>query len=213
MGRRGLSSVCSSRLYFVKTTAMSFAALLILLVTGMALSLDTVRRSFVYFAILFVGGVGVASILLIWNTMLLDAFVSQFGQQRNHIRLALWKEAGSLISHFPRGIGPGQFGLDCGSSNFGPRSATDSDRLGLDPSKLEFGYIPMRFVHNTFLSMLLEWGIASIFLITLLFIDQKSDDGLELDPSNVLRIYLVPTLLLHDSLGFRANYLILGLVS
>ena len=155
----------------VKTTAMSVAALLILLVTmGMALSLYTVRRNFLYFAILFAGGAGLASILPS-GMRLLDAFVSTNFGQGIAVRLALWKEAGSLmIVHFPRGIGPGQFG-ELGLREFELWSTLSDETLtmlGLDPSKLAFGWIPMRFVHNTFLSMLLEWGIASIFLITLL---------------------------------------------
>ena len=83
--------------------------------------------------------------------------------------------------------------------------------LGLDPSEPAFGWIPIRFAHNTFLSMILEWGITSFVLIALLII---SIIGAMRVPTPAVAIcygiYLVPTLLLHDGLGFRANYLLLG---
>ena len=200
----------------VKTTSMSVAALLIMFVTvGAALNLDRQRGKLLRFVVPLAGSAAVGFVVLVWTTTYFDTFISTNFGQGFAVRLALWKEAGSLmISHFPYGIGPGQFGeLGIRESDLWSSLSDETlVMLGLDPSQLAFGWIPLRFVHNTFLSMILEWGISSFFLIALLIILIIGAMRVPALPAAICYgIYLVPTLLLHDGLGFRANYLILGL--
>ena len=123
----------------VKTTSMSMAALLIFLVTlWAALNLDRQRRTFLRLLLLFAGGAVVGFYVFVWNTPFFDTIISTNFGLGIAVRLTLWEEAGALIlSHFPYGIGPGQFG-ELGLRESDLWSSLNEGTLvmlGLDPSE------------------------------------------------------------------------------
>jgi O-antigen ligase len=195
---------------------MSMTTALVLMVTGtMAMAAGVHRPSIVRctFA-LAVLAVAIGALML-WFAGGYDAFRSYDLGGGAVIRLALWQEAVRLVwENFPFGIGPGQFG-ELGYTEYNLSFSLNSDVLrwlGVDLSGPIFGALPMRFVHNTILAMLVDWGIVALLLMALLF--TLIWRVIRMPPSAAAIcycLYLLPTLLLHDGLGFRAHYLILGL--
>jgi len=200
----------------VKSNAMSVAAGLIFLVTiAKALALGWgekyLARATYALALCLAGGF----VYVLFNPHLLEVFLSESFRQGAVIRLGLWIESGKLIfANFPFGIGPGQFG-ELGLREFEMWVNLNSEVLkwlGLEPLWMIGGILPMRFVHNTFLAMFVEWGAVAIpFLILFGAVIWQVLKSGPFAASLCFLLYVLPTLMLHDGLGFRANYLILGL--
>ena len=194
---------------------MSVAALLIMLVTlSAALDLSGRRRRLHWFIIVFAAVLAVGSAALLWKTTFSDTHVLTTIRHGIAIRLALWNEAVVLmISHFPFGIGPGQFG-ELGLREYDLWLTLSRDTilfLGIDLGTIAFGWVPIRFVHITVLSMLVEWGVVALILIAFLIaLISRSIAYSNRVAAICYGIYLMPTLLLHDGLGFRANIYFLG---
>ena len=199
----------------LNTTAMSIAALLILTVTiATALGIDRIKFNLVRESILVCLSIVCLSTVVFLNPQYIEALLPETWRQAAVIRLGLWKTAGELaLTHFPYGIGPGQFG-ELGLIEYQLWVSLKSktlEMLGLEPFALVGGLLPMRFVHNTFLAMLVEWGVVALFLLAML--GAVIWQVLKIRPFTAALcylLYLLPTLMLHDGLGFRAHYLILG---
>ena len=123
-----------------------------------------------------------------------------------------------LPAHLPLGIGPGQFGA---------LGLTEKDLahalppalltwlgfdLVYDPNNVAFGHVPIKYLHNTFVAMILEWGVLGVaFSALLVLLVWKTIRSLSPLAASCYAVYLFPTLLLHDGLGFRVHSLILGI--
>ena len=201
----------------VHATAMSLAAASLFLVAVlMGLRTGRMMKDLARVGLVVALCLAAAVIYFLLNPHALDVLLAyDLGPAGVAIRLGLWKEAlGLVINHFPTGIGPGQFGeLDLRESDLWFSLSKETlIFLGFDPDGEAFGAVPMRFVHNTFLAMLVEWGVVGLILAALLVLSIWR--ALRLAPLAVAVcyvIYLIPTTLLHDGLGFRSHYLILGL--
>ena len=138
------------------------------------------------------------------------------------IRAALWLSAIEMIGvSFPFGIGPGQFG-NIGITEIQLANTLPPEFLRLldiDQESVQeeggqyFGHLQIRFVHNAFLAMLLEWGLVGAGIMCLLI--YLIVNAFRVFGCHVLSIcfacYLVPSLLLNDGLGFRLGILILAI--
>ncbi len=135
------------------------------------------------------------------------------------VRLGLWMQALELVrEHFPFGIGPGQFGsfhLTESELVYSlPREV--QNWFGFDAEKnwstRAFGSVPIRYFHNTFLALVVELGVVGFSLtVLLLILTWRSIKILTFPASACYVAYAIPTLMLNDGLGFRINYLILGI--
>lgn len=192
--------------------------LLLVSVTGLVwFKTNTTRRTFIlsFCAVAFAT---IAAAGIVYVTYY-DATRSPTGLVRSGIviRLALWLKAFDLMhTTSSLGIGPGQFGL----FNFSELELVRSLPAGLfqafgfhhaDLPGPYFGDMKIRYVHNTFGAMLVEWGLVGIGLsIALLVLVVNTARRLWAPAAFGYVLYALPTLLLNDGIGFRMHILILS---
>lgn len=204
---------------WVRATGTSIAAAIFLIVIVFAAGWDRSCESAVLKILPYLLIVGFAvALFAIFVTDQHNAFDRRHLHESLAVRISLWFTAFDLTREsFPLGIGPGQFGtlglVEKGLLASMPANLLTS--LGIDEYELRWvGKMPLRFVHNTFLAMVLEWGLVGILLAcALVFLIWKTFRTLWLPAGLCYITYIVPTLLLSDGLGFRVQYIIFGLAT
>ncbi len=200
--------------------AMSAAAYFILLFTVFAASRRQVEGSLVYrsafVALVLLGLIGAITFLASGVFGRLETIHLKGGIA---VRLSLWLTAlQSLPDYFPLGMGPGQFGNQGFTESklvySLPESVVNWFGFGqaLGPQTRAFGEVPIHYFHNTFIAMIVEWGVLGMILSVLLVCAiWKTFRALSPLAAVAYVAYVVPTLLLNDGLGFRMHYLLLGI--